>query len=70
MKKRLLSMLLALALLAGILPVTAAAADSKVYGEVPIYMGYPDLDYMAEEILKEIDLGGKTDRDRIRAVYD
>ena len=70
MKKRLLSMLLALALLAGMLPVTAAAADSKVYGEVPIYMGYPDLDYMAEEILKEIDLGGKTDRDRIRAVYD
>lgn len=70
MKKRLLSMLLALALLAGMLPVTAVAAEGKVYGEVPIYMGYPDLDYMAEEILKEIDLSGKTPRERIRAVYD
>lgn len=70
MKKRLLSLLLALSLLVAALPVTAAAADAKLYGTVPIYTGYPDLDYMAEEMLKEINVTGKTDRDRILEVYN
>ena len=42
----------------------------RPYGEVPIYLGEPQIDYMAEEILKEIDVAGKSDRDRILAVYD
>jgi len=70
MKKRLFALLLALTMLVGLLPVTAVAGQSKLYGQVPIYLGYPDLDYMAEQILKDIDLSGKTAEDRIRAVYD
>ena len=69
MKKRLLSLLLTLALLVGLLPTAAFAADRK-YGDVPIYFGDVYIDYIAEEILKEIDLGGKTGVERIRAVYD
>lgn len=72
MKKRIFSLLLALTLLLAALPVAAVAADTAVqqYGTVPIYVGYADLDYMAEQILKGIDTSGKTDRERIRAVYD
>ena len=40
------------------------------YGEVPIYLGYVDVDYMAEEILKEIDVMDKSDHDKILAVYN
>ena len=47
MKKRILSLLLVLCLLLAALPVTAAAEDAKLYGTVPIYTGYVDLDYMA-----------------------
>jgi len=42
----------------------------KPYGAVPIYFGDWQIDYMANEILKEIDLEGKSDVERIRAVYD
>ena len=40
------------------------------YGDVPIYFGDVYIDYMASEILKEIDLDDKSDVERIRAVYD
>ena len=54
MKKRLFALFLALTMLLGMLPVTAAAKEEKLYGEVPMYLGYADVDYMAEQVLKEI----------------
>ena len=69
MKKRVLSLLLTVALLVSLLPTAAFAADRK-YGDVPIYFGDVYIDYIAEEILKEIDLKDKDDVERIRAVYD
>lgn len=70
MKKRILSLLLILCLLLAALPMTAAAEDAKLYGTVPIYTGYVDLDYMAQEMLKEIQVTGKTDREKILQVYN
>lgn len=70
MKKRLLSLVLTLMMLLGILPVTAAAEEGRQYGEIPIYLGYPDVDYMAEEILREIDLTDQTGSARMYAVYE
>lgn len=70
MKKRVFSLLLTLALLTGLLPTAALAAKDRQYGDVPIYFGDVYIDYMASEILKEIDLAGKDDVERIRAVYD
>ena len=70
MKKRILSLLLALSLLVAALPVSAFAADARLYGTVPIYTGYVDLDYMAQQILKEIKVTGKTDREKILQVYN
>ena len=70
MKKRILSLLLALSLLVAALPVSAAAEDARLYGTVPIYTGYVDLDYMAQEILKEIQVTGKTDREKVLEVYN
>lgn len=70
MKKRLLSLLLVLTLLLAALPVTVAAEDARLYGTVPIYTGYVDLDYMAQEILEEINVTGKTDREKIQQVYN
>ena len=52
MKKRMLSLLLVLCLLLSALPMTALAGEAKLYGTVPIYIGYVDLDYMAEQILQ------------------
>ncbi len=69
MKKRVLSLLLVLSLMLCSLSVTAAAAD-KVYGTVPIYIGYADVDYMADQLLKQIAPTGKTDRERILSVYN
>ena len=70
MKKRLLSAVLVLLMLVAFVPVTAAAEEGKLYGEMPIYLGFPDVDYMAEEILKELDLAEKTAEERIFAVYE
>ena len=70
MKKRMLSLLLVLCLLLSALPMTALAGEAKLYGTVPIYIGYVDLDYMAEQILQEIGVSGSTDRERILAVYN
>ena len=70
MKKRIAALLLVLSLLAAALPMTVAAKDAKLYGTVPIYTGYVDLDYMAQEILSGIDTAGKTDREKVLAVYN
>lgn len=70
MKKQLLSAVLVLLMLVAFVPVTAAAEEGKLYGEMPIYLGFPDVDYMAEEILKELDLAEKTAEERIFAVYE
>ena len=69
MKKRLLTIIMALAIVLSLLPCSALAAGIT-YGDTPIYIGYADTDYMAEEILKEIPTQGKTPKEQIRAVYD
>lgn len=66
MKKRIFSMFLILTLVLAVLPVSALAATERV----PIYVGYLEADYMAEQILKEIPTAGKSPRDQILAVYD
>ena len=66
MKRRILSGLLVLVLLVGILPVTALAAPARI----PIYTGYIQTDYMAQQILQEIPTAGKSAREQILAVYD
>jgi len=68
MKKRLFSLLLVLAMVLAALPVHALAGCR--YGDIGIYIGYGDIDYMAEEILGEIPTAGKSGREQIRAVYD
>ena len=70
MKKRLLSAVLVLLMLVAFVPVTAAAEEGKLYGEMPIYLGFPDVDYMAEEILKELDLIGTVSQLRRTAIDD
>jgi len=69
MRKRAVSVLLACLLLLTALPVGALAAAPK-YGDTPIYLGSATTDYMAEELLKEIPTQGKSDREKIQAVYD
>lgn len=69
MKKRLLSILLAIVLALAALPSSALAA-SVSYGSIPIYLGYSDVDYMAEELLDAIPTKGKNARDQILAVYN
>lgn len=68
MKKRIVSFILVFAMLASVLPAQTFAALR--YGKLPIYIGYQDVDYMADEILKEIPTAGKSSVEKIRAVYD
>lgn len=68
MKKRLLALALTCCMVLVMLPISAAAESA--YGNAPIYTGYVDLDYMADQVLKEIDTTGKSDRDTILAVYN
>lgn len=67
MKNRIISMVLTLAMCLAILPGAARAAGGE---RIPIYIGYADVDYLAEEMLKEIPTAGKSAREQIRAVYD
>ena len=64
--KKCISVLLVLVMLLVMLPMHTYAADTRI----PIYLGYAEIDYMAEEILREIPTQGKTDKEKIRAVYD
>ena len=66
MKKRLIGAGLALILCLSLLPAGAEAAA----GRIPIYLGYADVDYLAEQILQEIPTAGKSATEQIRAVYD
>ncbi len=50
--------------------VPPAAPLTAAYGTIPIYAGQAEIDYMADEILKEIPTAGKDARGRIEAVYD
>lgn len=68
MKKRLLALVLTCCMVLAMLPISAAAEGA--YGNAPIYTGYVDLDYMADQVLKEIDTAGKNDRDTILTVYN
>ena len=69
MKNRLITILLLSAMLVTALSGPAAAVETQ-YGKIPIYIGYADVDYMAEEILSQIPLAGKDEIGRIQAVYD
>ena len=71
MKRPTLALLLTLALALSLLPAGASASVSDYrYGDIPIWIGDAEVDYMAEEILKEIPTAGKSKRDQIQAVYD
>jgi len=64
--KRVLSLFLLFALMLTALPFGAKAAGTRK----PIYMGNLAVDYMAEEILDDLDLEGLSDYDQIVTVYD
>lgn len=64
--KRFLSLILLLALLLTALPVSASAANVRK----PIYLGNLAVDYMADEILRGLELDGKSEYDKILTVYD
>lgn len=64
MKTKLIAFILLTAIIVG--AVVPAFAD----GKKPIYLGYADTDWMAEEILKKIPLQGKSDKDKAAAIYD
>lgn len=64
MIKRSISMIIALAMM---LSLNVYAVKEN---DVKIYIGNIYVDYMAYEILKEIDVENKTDIEKIRAVYD
>ena len=64
--KRVLSLLLLCTLVLTVLPVGANAAGTRK----PIYVGNPAVDYMAEEILDDLDLEDKSDYEQIVTVYD
>ena len=66
MKKRILSIVLVLAMVFTLLPVSVSAASRRI----PIYVGNLQVDYMAEVLLSEMDLRGKSDREKIQTVYD
>lgn len=66
MKKRILSLFLLAALVVTALPLHAGAVSPRL----PIYVGNPAVDYMANEILKEIPTEGLDSYQQIQAVYD
>ena len=68
MKRKVISCILVFVLLVSMIPAQVFAAPR--YGNLPIYLGYIDVDYMADEILKEIPTAGKSPVEKIRAVYD
>ena len=47
----------------------ALAAGGGVHDYRPIYLGDAEVDYMADRVLAEIPTAGKTDREKILAVY-
>ncbi|MBR2742424.1 MAG: S-layer homology domain-containing protein [Clostridia bacterium] len=69
MTRKIISIALAAVMLLLLLPMSATA-KTAAYGSIPIYIGYADIDYMADEILKEIPTEGKTPTEQIRAVHD
>lgn len=64
--KRIVSVLLILSFVLAVFPFGARAEKTRK----PIYVGNLAVDYMAEEILKRLDLEEKSDNDQIVAVYD
>ena len=66
MKTRVCALILLLSLVLTALPVSTQAAAARV----PIYTGVPEADYLAEQILAEIDTAGHSAEAEILAVYD
>ncbi|MBR2048588.1 MAG: S-layer homology domain-containing protein [Oscillospiraceae bacterium] len=69
MTKRALSLVTAILIFFSLICVPASAASK--YTNIPILVGYGDVDYMAEQVLSEISIPeGNDHRAIIRAVYD
>lgn len=68
MKKRLISILLTITLVIPMMAIPVNAAGN--YDNVPILTGYAKVDYLADQLLKEIPTAGKSQIEQIRAVYD
>lgn len=71
--KKLFTLILALVLLIGVFPavsVVPAQAATRSYGSVPILIGDPETDLMADRILAKIPTAGLSDRNKILKVYD
>lgn len=66
MKRRICALCLAFALLFTALPIPARAVARRL----PIYVGNPEADYLAEQLLAEISTAGLSDEQQILAVYD
>ncbi|MBP3633779.1 MAG: S-layer homology domain-containing protein [Oscillospiraceae bacterium] len=64
--KRVLSLFLLIALVLTALPMSVGAASVRT----PIYVGNLAVDYMAQQILAQLPLEGKSDVDQIGIVYD
>jgi len=69
MKRRILAFALTLALTVCCLAGSALAAGGQTHSYYPVYLGDAETDYMADQILAQIPTAGKTDREKIRAVY-
>ena len=68
MKKRLSACIAALVMIITIMPVSTFSSGR--YGDMPIYIGQSEVDYMADQILRQIPAAGKSPTEKIRAVYD
>ena len=67
--RRISALLLAAALLLGCIP-QALAVGEQIHSYEPIRTGDPRIDSLADELLKQIPTDGKTDAQKIQAVYD
>ncbi len=72
MKKRVCSLALALLLVLSALPFAAFAGkeEARSYGTVPIYTEDADVNYMAQQLLEDINPTGDTPEERILCVYN
>ena len=67
--RRISALLLAAALLLGCIPQVLAVGE-QIHSYEPIRTGDPRIDSLADELLKQIPTDGKTDAQKIQAVYD
>jgi len=69
MKRRVLVIVLTLVMAVSCLTGPVMAAGGQVHSYYPVYLGDAETDYLADQILAQIPTAGKTDLEKIRAVY-